>query len=122
MIKEDLKITENIADGTCRFFAKGRVDSNTADDLLENLENALNNGQKSIILDMSQVEYLSSIGIRVILKIFKQASEIGGTFNVERPSEIVRNVLGMVALKEMLVAQTGSAQTEFAQTEFINSN
>jgi len=103
MNNEDLKITENIDDGICRLFANGRVDSNTADILLVKLENALNNGQKIIVLNMSQVDYLSSIGIRVILKIFKQANEIGGKFNVERPSEIVRNVLGMVALKELLV-------------------
>jgi anti-anti-sigma factor len=52
---------------------------------------------------MSQVEYLSSIGIRVVLKIFKISKEQGGTFNIEKPSKIVRNVLGMVALEEMLV-------------------
>jgi len=100
---DELKLTENIDSGICRLAAKGRVDSNTADLLLIGLENALNNGHKAIILNMSQVNYLSSIGIRVILKIYKQAVEMGGSFNVERPSEIVRNVLGMVALKEMLV-------------------
>jgi len=103
MENEDLKITENLDDGVCHLFAKGRVDSNTADILLVKLEGALNNGQKAIILNMSQVDYLSSIGIRVILKIFKQASENGGSFNIDRPSQIVRNVLGMVALQELLV-------------------
>jgi len=103
MNNEELKITENVDNGICHISAKGRVDSNTADTLLEKLEDALNNGQKAIILNMAQVNYLSSIGIRVILKIFKQASENGGSFNIDRPSEIVRNVLGMVALKELLV-------------------
>jgi len=103
MNNEELKITENIDNGICRICAQGRVDSNTAEFLLVKLEDALNNGQKAIILNMAQVNYLSSIGIRVILKIFKQASENGGSFNIDRPSEIVRNVLGMVALKEMLV-------------------
>ena len=103
MTDEDLKLTENIDNGKCRLFAKGRVDSNTASILLVNLEDALNKGHKAIVLNMSQVDYLSSIGIRVILKIYKQAAETGGLFNVERPSEIVKNVLGMVALKELLV-------------------
>jgi len=103
MNSEELKITEDIHNGVCRISAQGRVDSNTAEFLLVRLEDALNNGQKAIILNMAQVNYLSSIGIRVILKIFKQASEIGSSFNIDRPSEIVRNVLGMVALKEMLV-------------------
>jgi len=103
MNNEDLKISENVDDGVCRLFAKGRIDSNSADILLVKLEDALNNGQKAIILNMSQVDYLSSIGIRVILKIYKQANEIGGTFYIDHPSDMVRNVLGMVALKEMLV-------------------
>lgn len=100
---DELKLTEDIDSGICRLSAKGRVDSNTADILLIGLENALNNGHKVIILNMSQVDYLSSIGIRVILKIYKQAVEMGGSFNVEHPSKIVRHVLGMVALKEILV-------------------
>jgi len=103
MDNPDLKITENISEEGCHIYAKGRVDSNTADILLEKLEDALQNGQKAIVLNMSQVDYLSSIGIRVILKIFKQATENGGTFFIDRPSKIVRNVLGMVALNEMLI-------------------
>jgi len=103
MKEETLILTENIDEGVYRITAKGRIDANNADSLLFKLENALKDGHKTIILNMSNVEYLSSIGIRVILKIFKQAAEAGGTFNVERPSEIVKNVLGMVALKEMLI-------------------
>jgi anti-anti-sigma factor len=71
--------------------------------LLFKLETALNDGQKTIILNMSQIEYLSSIGIRVILKTYKQALEADGKFNIEHPSEIVKNILGMVALKELMV-------------------
>jgi anti-anti-sigma factor len=100
---DNLEITESINDDICKFTAKGRIDSNSADKLLEKLEDALKNGKKKLILNMAQVDYLSSIGVRVILKIFKQATEEGGTFNIERPSKIVKNILGMVALKEMLV-------------------
>ncbi|MCL1958562.1 MAG: STAS domain-containing protein [Spirochaetes bacterium] len=103
MKDENLEVTEEIKDGICRFVAKGRVDANSADVLLYKLETALKDGQKTIILNMTQVEYLSSIGIRVILKTYKQASEAGGKFHIERPSEIVKNVLGMTALKELLV-------------------
>jgi anti-anti-sigma factor len=105
MKDEALVITESISGGVCRIIAKGRVDANSADSLLFTLENVLKKGQKTIVLNMLQVEYLSSIGIRVILKIFKQAAEAGGTFKIEEPSEIVKNVLGMVALNEMLLIE-----------------
>jgi len=103
MKEENLEVTEEIKNGVCRLVAKGRVDANSADVLLFKLDSALENGHKKIILNMSQVEYLSSIGIRVILKTYKQAMEAGGKFNIEHPSEIVKNVLGMTALKELLV-------------------
>jgi len=103
MKNDNLTIKESIDNGICKLIAIGRVDSNSADYLLNKLEDALNRGHKTIILNMSQVGYLSSIGIRVILKIYKQSMEAGGKFNIEHPSEVVRNVLGMAALKEMLV-------------------
>jgi len=103
MKDENLVITESITDGKCLMKARGRIDATSADVLLHKLENALKNGHKAIVVNMSGVEYLSSIGIRVILNIYKKAVEAGGTFKIERPSEIVKNVLGMVALKQMLV-------------------
>ena len=103
MSEEALVITEDDAGGVCRFVLKGRVDSNTSDALQMKLENAVKDGQAAIVLNMTQVDYLSSMGIRVILKLYKQMSQTGGKFNVERPSRIVKNLLGMVALKEMMI-------------------
>jgi len=103
MKSDVLEITEDKSEGKCKLLAKGRIDSNSADLLLYKLENVIKENYNNIILNMSQIEYLSSIGIRVILKIFKQVTEEGGSFNIEHPSNIVRNVLGMVALKEMLL-------------------
>lgn len=103
MKDESLEITENRKGGICYFVAKGRIDANSSDTLLFELERALKEDQKKIVLNMLQVEYLSSIGIRAILNIYKKTAEAGGTFNIEKPSQIVRNVLGMAALKEMLI-------------------
>jgi len=103
MANESLEFTQKIIDGICKITVKGRIDSNSADELLSKLENTLTDGNKNIVLNMMKVDYLSSVGIRVILKIYKQAGEEGGSFKIEHPSEIVKNVLGMVALNEMLV-------------------
>ena len=100
---ETLVITEEKAGGICRFILKGRIDSSNSDKLQFTLDNAVKEGEAAITLNMTQVDYLSSMGIRVILKIYKQMSETKGKFNIERPSRIVKNLLGMVALKEMLI-------------------
>jgi len=103
MKDQSLVITESVDGAKCKMTAKGRVDANSSDVLLHKLEKALKNEQKYIVLNMSGVEYLSSIGIRVILDIYKKAAKVGGSFRIESPSQIVRNVLGMIALKQMVI-------------------
>ena len=103
MKEEDFTITKEKTSKTAKFIVKGRVNANNADELQYDLEEALDEGEKNIILNMLRVEYMSSAGIRVILKIYKDAKEAGGKFGIEMPSEHVRNVLGMTALDEMLI-------------------
>ena len=102
-MNENIEITQNIKDEICRISVKGRIDANSSNLLLTKLETAIEEGYKSIILNMLHVWYLSSAGIRIILKIYKKLSEEGGSFKVEHPSETVKNVLGMVALNEILI-------------------
>lgn len=45
----------------------GRVDSSTAAQLAEALENATSNGRYKIVVDMSGLEYMSSAGFRALL-------------------------------------------------------
>ena len=103
MENKDFEITETKSREGSVFIIKGRVNTSNANTFLYTLEDALKGGKTNIILNMSQVEFLSSSGIRVILKMYKQIKETGGTFFIKEPSENVRNVLGLVALEEMLV-------------------
>ena len=88
--------------GAAGFTVIGRVNYKTSREIQNKLEDALNSGEINIVLNMFQVEYMSSDGIRVILRIHKEAEKAGGKLKIERPSEMVRNVLSMVGLNEML--------------------
>ena len=96
LIQEDVQ-------GGVKLTVKGRIDSNNALELELKLGQAIRSGRTNITLNMFQVEYLCSAGIRAILKAYKNAKEAGGKFRIESPSECVKNVLGMAALNEMLV-------------------
>jgi anti-sigma B factor antagonist len=50
---------------------KGRVDSATAPKLTASLEALLKEGRYKIVLDLSQVEYMSSAGFRAMLAALK---------------------------------------------------
>ena len=103
MKNKDFIITkEDIPEGL-KFIIKGRVDAVYALPIQTTLEEAIKDGVKKIVLDMNQVKFLSSAGIRMILIMHRTLTKAGGTFNIQRPSENVKNVLGMAALDELLV-------------------
>ncbi|MCL2033120.1 MAG: STAS domain-containing protein [Oscillospiraceae bacterium] len=88
---------------TCHFTAKGRINIIHAGYMQQQLEKCIELGRINIVINMCLVTFLSSSGIRTVLDIFKKTKALGGKLSIERPSENVVNVLGMVALDEMLL-------------------
>ena len=103
-MSDGFEITKEEKNDALKFHVKGRVDSLNANALQFRLDEALRDGNIIIVLNMSQVGYISSTGIRVLLKTYKEAGELGGSFKIEYPSDNVKNVLGMTALDEMLLS------------------
>ena len=103
MANDDFSITLKESTEGVKFIVQGRLDYTNADKLQFQLDETFKNGINNIILNMHLVEYLSSTGIRVILKAYKDLKEAGGKLGIEQPSERVRNVLGLVALDQMLI-------------------
>jgi len=93
---------EKTPDGV-RFIIQGRIDSVSSVEFAHKLEQAIEDGKINIILNMSRVGYLCSTGIMAILKAYKTTKTAGGSLGIETPSDNVKNVIGMVALNEMLV-------------------
>ncbi|MCL2320408.1 MAG: STAS domain-containing protein [Treponema sp.] len=102
MGKEAITITREKTKEGAGFTIKGRLDSVSADMLQLKLEEVLKEGQTNIALNMSQVEYLCSNGIRVLLKVYKNAKTKGGLLKIMQPSESVRKVLAITALDGIL--------------------
>ena len=103
MRDDELSIREEKMGDISRFFVKGRVNSISANVLQHKLSEAWSLGRKDIIVNMMEVTFLSSAGIKVLLMFYKRAKTEGGSFFVDSPSENVVNVLGMAALDDMLL-------------------
>ena len=86
-----------------RYILNGRISSAESNALQHELEEAMRAGSVNFVLNMRQISYLCSAGIRVLLMMYKRTKEQKGSFYVESPSENVINVLGMTALDEMLL-------------------
>jgi anti-anti-sigma factor len=87
----------------------GRLDAYWADHLSAALEEALRGGADRIRLDMAAVSFMSSVGIRVLLRFYKQLRGIQGTFAVSSPSEAVKTVLELAGLEALLIAAVPTA-------------
>jgi anti-anti-sigma factor len=83
-------------------YAAGRITTESANVLEKELILALDE-YDVIVLDMREVQLLTSTGIRVILKTYKAAVTNKKVFQIQSPSEMVKNVLGLSNLELMLV-------------------
>jgi anti-sigma B factor antagonist len=73
-------LREDIAGEVTVLEVKGRIDSTTAPVLGEKLTGALATPQRRLVLDLRQLEYISSAGFRVLLLAAKRAEEAGSRF------------------------------------------
>lgn len=88
---------------TRRLTLKGQVSANASVVIEDKLGDVIKWGCTRIVINMRQVSLLTSAGIRVILAAYKKMKKQGGELKIESPSENVRNVIGMVALDELLL-------------------
>ncbi|MDK2743573.1 MAG: STAS domain-containing protein [Nitrospira sp.] len=72
---------------------QGRFDTNGAPEVERVLMEHIERGVKQIVLDLSNVEYVSSIGLRVILKAVMAMTRIGGRVVLCDGNDHVRTVL-----------------------------
>ena len=75
----------------------GRLDTNTAPQLDETLNKVLaRQGLKQLVFDLSQLEYLSSAGIRCFVRARKAIEPTGGKVAIVNPQPGVQKVLDIV--------------------------
>lgn len=73
----------------------GRVDNSTTDDLRADLNAHVANCRKGgdrLVLDFSKVDYISSVGLRVLMLVAKKAREQDGTIVVAGFQPVVREI------------------------------
>lgn len=81
----------------------GRVDSTTASKLGDALNAAIDDGKSRLVLDLTNVEYMSSAGLREIVAALKKVQNLAGTgdLRLASPSDRVREVLELAGLDEI---------------------
>jgi anti-sigma B factor antagonist len=83
------------------FIPHGRIDSSTAPQLEESLKSVMKNGRYKLVLNLSDVNFLSSAALRVLISTAKECRKFkrGDIFLAETPPKL-QEVFDLAGLDE----------------------
>jgi anti-anti-sigma factor len=88
---------------------KGELDNYWAGHLAARLDDVIRNDSHRVKLDLSEVTYLSSAGIGILVKYYKQLRGIQGFLTICKPSDTVKQMLSLTKLDGLLISQVSLA-------------
>ena len=73
----------------------GELDTVAAPQAQQDLQPLLDSKGKDIVIDCTELEYIASSGLRLLLSILKQAKSVGSRVILKNVNEVVRDVLNL---------------------------
>ena len=93
-------ITEN--DGVVTIAVKGELDTNTCARFQQDIAPVEARENVKVELDFSELDYISSMALRVIVSLQQAVLRNGGQFSIPKVSDTVREVFQMTGLSQSL--------------------
>jgi anti-anti-sigma factor len=93
---------------------KGRLDNEAADDLLAAVDDALRNGHRAALVDLQQVDYVSSAGLGALVRAQKRFHELHGILGIASTSPQVAEILQITKLAKILVCDAAEVRAKSA--------
>ena len=98
-----MKITKSKENSALTLALNGRLDTNTAPELETELKASLN-GIETLVIDMEELAYLSSAGLRVILAAQKQMNKQGRMI-ILKVNDMVMEVFEVTGFTDILTIE-----------------
>lgn len=98
-----MKMNKTVNGTKLEIALEGRLDTMTAPELEAELNKTLG-GADSLVLDFSNLEYISSAGLRVLLSAHKVMSKKGG-MKVCNVNEVVKEVFEVTGFADILTIE-----------------
>jgi len=92
------------------------LDANWADLVAKSIETAIRAGHHEVDLDFAEVSYISSAGIRILLKYAKQLKAARGALRVVRPTDAVLSVIRLSGLAGILLHPAAASEATVSGT------
>lgn len=101
-----MEIKKAINNQNVIFSLNGRLDTMTSPQLETEIDNTDFDGVETVTLNMAELEYISSAGLRVILSLFKKMTKLGGKLKIVNVSSAVMELFTMTGMADYLEIET----------------
>ncbi len=98
-----MQITQHPGDEMLELRLNGRIDATWGEHLGDTIEKAVRAGSHRVALNCAGVNYISSLGIGVIVTQYKLLKSVNGSLVITEPSKFVRQILTTVGLASILI-------------------
>ena len=105
-----MDLRESVAGNVTILEVAGRIDSTTAPTFSTRLMAAVNAPQNRVVIDLKQVQYISSAGFRVLLIASKRTEEANGRLALCGMSGEVRRLFDIAAFTDLFTILASRAE------------
>ncbi len=94
----------------------GRLDGEWAEHLSDILDEVLRDGLRSVVLDLAEVDYISSPGTQMLARRYEDFTALRGELRVASPSPVVQRALTAVGMFDKLILSPDDARATRPRT------
>lgn len=100
-----MEIIKKIENGVCDLSLVGRLDTTTAPDLENEIKNTLTEDIKELNVNLEQLDYISSAGLRVLLFAQKTVNSLEGKMFVKNVKPEIMEVFEITGFTDILTIE-----------------
>ncbi|MBQ9314138.1 MAG: STAS domain-containing protein [Clostridia bacterium] len=97
-----MEINKSVKDNELVIALEGRLDTNTASDLENEVQNI--DGIKKLTFDFEKLEYISSAGLRILLSCQKKMS-LQGVMIIKNVNDSIKEVFDITGFSDILTVE-----------------
>jgi anti-anti-sigma factor len=114
-----MHISQHSREDSVELRLTGRLDATWAEHVGDSIETAVREGSHHIVLNFAGVNYISSLGIGVLMKHYQRLKAVNGSLGICDPSTATLRVLNAAGLAAFLIAAETAAPVAPAAARVI---
>ena len=97
-----MEITQRVEDDITIFLPEGRIDTQAAADLDQALQSAVSAGSHNMVVDMSGVDFICSLGLRALAAALGRCREEGGDLKIAALTDRMARVFRIIGFDVLM--------------------